>query len=451
MLHQDLSPSSPYSTRPRQIYTGHLIKEVRQWEDLLVARTTNSDLLMARLELLTEEEAWQPLVTGLTVVGFDISQAGELWVVGRSTRELAGTTQFLLSSDWSWSLSPSWSELTCPHLLSPPLCRPVLLPASRLWLTSGVSTCLLAHLQPVSTFLWSRLDISSLLSSRLQSGQTTVLQAGGKEAYSGQLLLQVTDKTRHQSLLQLDISRRTLVSVSPPPGQQVAQVSVVPGHLVVLTESGSVYLQTSQPGKWRTLDTADQLGGLRLVSISLAEAGQVWAVDQLGQVYMRPPDRVPPVWLALDREREVEEDLGEGGRMVEVVCSSGGRMVWARDSRQGVWARVGVYPDLPLGTGWVPVTGLAITRLALSRRSVWALGLSGQVYRRTGLSDTHWLGDSWQCCNSPVVVLDLSVGQCDSVWSLDQAGIIRQLEVRETEGCPPHSLTQEDTDWTIIH
>ena len=102
-LAPDLSPSSPYSTRPRQIYTGHFIKEVRQWEDLLVARTSNSDLLLARLELLAEEEAWQPLLVcaetetaQLAVLGFDISQAGELWVVGRGVREV--TTQFLLSS-----------------------------------------------------------------------------------------------------------------------------------------------------------------------------------------------------------------------------------------------------------------------------------------------------------------------------------------------------------------
>lgn len=65
--------------------------------------------------------------------------------------------------------------------------------------------------------------------------------------------------------------------------------------------------------------------------------------------------------------------------------------------------------------------------LAYSRTSVWALGLSGQVYRRTGLSHTHWLGDSWQAVSgwdSDTRAVDLSVGQCDSVWSLDQAGII---------------------------
>ena len=115
-------------------------------------------------------------------------------------------------------------------------------------------------------------------------------------------------------------------------------------------------------------------------------------------------------------------------------------MVWARDSRQGVWARVGVYPDLPLGTGWVPVTGLAVTRLALSRTSVWALALSGQVYRRTGLSSTDWVGDSWQAVSgweSDSRAVDLSVGQCDTVWTVGQCGDIRQLEVRETQVSPP--------------
>ena len=104
-------------------------------------------------------------------------------------------------------------------------------------------------LHPVSTFLWSRLDISSLVCSRLQ--------AGGKEAYSDHLLPQLTGGA--QSLLQLDISRKTLVAVSLPPGEQLDQVSVVPGHLWVLTESGSVYLQ-ARTGQWRRLNT-NQLGG----------------------------------------------------------------------------------------------------------------------------------------------------------------------------------------------
>ena len=176
---------------------------------------------------------------------------------GRSHREV--TSQFLLSSDWSGA-SPSWSVLACPHLLSPPsslcppLSRPILLPASRLWATSGVSTSLLAHLQPVSTFLCSR----------LQAGQAR-LRARGKEAYSGHLLLQLTGGA--QCLLQLDISRKTLVAVSPPPGEQLDQVSVVPGHLWVLTESGSVYLQ-ARTRQWPRLSTNQQGGAGWSASVS---------------------------------------------------------------------------------------------------------------------------------------------------------------------------------------
>ena len=93
----------------------------------------------------------------------------------------------------------------------------------------------------------------------------------------------------------MDISRKTLVAVFPPPGEQLDQVSVVPW---VLTGSGSVYLQ-ARTGQWRRLNT-NQLGGARLVSLSLSEAGQVWAVDEAGQVYMRlgslelpPPHAIP--------------------------------------------------------------------------------------------------------------------------------------------------------------
>ena len=100
------------------------------------------------------------MVAQLAVLGFDI------------------TTQFLLSSDWIGA-SPSWSVLTCPHLLSPssslcpPLSRHVLLPASRLWASSWVST----PSPPSSCPGWTSPPWSA---------------PGGKEAYSGHLLLQLT-------------------------------------------------------------------------------------------------------------------------------------------------------------------------------------------------------------------------------------------------------------------
>ena len=47
--------------------------------------------------------------------------------------------------------------------------------------------------------------------------------------------------------------------------------------------------------------------------------------------------------------------------------------------------------------------------------------------------------------------VDLSVGQCDTVWTVGQCGDIRQLELRETQVSPPlDAAGTEDTDWTII-
>ena len=78
-----------------------------------------------------------------------------------------------------------------------------------------------------------------------------------------------------------------------------------------------------------------------------------------------------------------------------------GDMVWARDSNHGVYVREAVYPELPVGTGWVPVTGLSVVSLAISRSTVWALSTSGQVFRRTGVSSTDWLGEAWQAIPAP--------------------------------------------------
>ena len=92
---------------------------------------------------------------------------------------------------------------------------------------------------------------------------------------------------------------------------------------------------------------------MMMMMITLSLSVKVWGVDSTGQVYMRlgsllpPPAHAVPVWLAVPREESLPEDC----RMEEVVVSSAGTMVWARDHMQRVYAREGVYPDLPLGTG----------------------------------------------------------------------------------------------------
>ena len=109
-----------------------------------------------------------------------------------------------------------------------------LLPGQRLWLSSPLSSSLLSHHFPLTVFRWTRLSISSSLSSLdLHS-----LHAGGKEAYSGHLLVQVSQGP----LLQADISKRTLVAV-PVPQEELLCVSCVPGHVWLVTGGGKVYLQ----------------------------------------------------------------------------------------------------------------------------------------------------------------------------------------------------------------
>jgi len=130
-----------------------------------------------------------------------------------------------------------------------------------------------------------------------------------------------------------------------------------------------------------------------------------------------------------------------------LTTSIQGDMVWARDSNHGVYVREAVYPELPVGTGWVPVTGLSVVSLAISRRTVWALSTSGQVFRRRGISSTDWLGESWQAIPAPEgQAVSLSVGQCDTVWSLDRAGSLHQLSVTDLAPRDPG----EEEDWTMV-
>ena len=114
-----------------------------------------------------------------------------------------------------------------------------------------------------------------------------------------------------------------------------------------------------------------------------------------------PPAHARPAWLPVDVALDGVSQIAEGAQIVQVVCSSLGDMVWARDSNHGVYVREAVYPDMPLGTTWVSVTGLSVVSLAISRQTVWALSTSGQVFRRRGVSKTNWVGDAWEAIPAP--------------------------------------------------
>ena len=76
-------------------------------------------------------------------------------------------------------------------------------------------------------------------------------------------------------------------------------------------------------------------------------------------------------------------------------------LVWCVDECHGVHAREAVYPELPVGLSWVSVSGISAVSIAVSRLTVWVLSPSGQIYRRTGISPTNWVGDAWECIPAP--------------------------------------------------
>ena len=92
--------------------------------------------------------------------------------------------------------------------------------------------------------------------------------------------------------------------------------------------------------------------------------------------------------------------------------------------------------------------------LAMSRSTVWALSVSGQIFRRRGVTKTNWVGDMWtRVCGHATC---LTVGQCDTVWTVDRAGHVEQLTILEIGGETYNEARAGDEvdgldDWTMLH
>jgi len=124
--------------------------------------------------------------------------------------------------------------------------------------------------------------------------------------------------------------------------------------------------------------------------------------------------------------------------------------VWALDSSNGIHAREAVYPELPVGTSWVLVSGLTAKTIAVTKDNVWVLSTSDVIYRRLGLSSTNWVGDSWQVIPSPErKVSAFGVTQCDLALVFDMTGIMFQLNEL---GVANHEIHKEiEGDWTLVN
>ena len=455
--HPNISSTTPYSLHPRQIYTGHFLSEVREVNGYILGKTVpNSELAMCALDQLSSEVGWMTISTpGHAVCVYNLGPNCDLWISDSQghvnvSKDWFKATRNKTPVTWFSIHVQMITDSSLPGgILPPALCKPILHPGMiSIWVASTMSSLVMAQSYPVDGYNWSKLPMSSQLTHmRIKS-----VYGGGRDAYAGHLILNIYGGP----LLQANLSAGTLTPIAIPGQENVHQVSVVPGYIWLLTLTGNIYIK---PGKedWSLLPLDQFHGNVRLISVSIATSGQVWAVADSGQVFMTlttldpPPAHATPAWIPVDMEGV---NTGGGERIVEVVCSSNGYMVWVRDNSHGVYVREGVFPDdHPIGTGWVHVTGLSVASLAVSRTSVWALSTSGQIFRRHGVTSSDWVGDRWHGVLAPGgQATAVTVGQCDTVWAVDRAGHLQQLSVTEigVTGLGDGTGGAENDDWTLI-
>ena len=360
VCHPQISSSSPYSLNTRQIYieelTENFLNSVKEVKGYLIGKTfPNNKLIMCGVDQLTSESTWTPLDTPCDSINvFTIGPKNEIWICGSKG-------EVYVSCDWFKStnqhIPATWSSIHSfmtadgnSHqggVIRPFECGPVLTAGvTRLWLAPVMSTCVQTHLWPTAGYQYSRLPVSSHLSHK----NIRNIYGGSRDAYAGSLLINTYDGL----LLEASPNSGTVSLISLPHKETIQDISVVPGFIWMLSVSGHLYIKQDQ-SDWSALSLT-QLHEERLVSVSIASSGQVWAVGHTGQVYMTlmpgslgpPGSPVTPAWLPID----MDGVTGDGAKIVDICCSSTGHMVWARDNNNGVYVREGVFPeDHPVGTG----------------------------------------------------------------------------------------------------
>ncbi|XP_026164144.1 tectonin beta-propeller repeat-containing protein 2 isoform X2 [Mastacembelus armatus] len=249
-------------------------------------------------------------------------------------------------------------------------------------------------------------------------------------------------------------------SVPLPPEVELTHLSACCDALWGLDTHGRVSIRTLSPScptglHWTPLDLS-QLGSVRLVSVSCGSQN-VWAVDSRGVVYFRVgtqplnPSMMLPAWIHI--EPPVQPI---GVQLVSIQTSPNDRLLWALDNRGTVFVRTGLSDEMPVGTDWELVPGLAVSQLVLSCRTVWVRCVNGEVARRYGVSDRNPAGDYWK--KIPGNANWLTVTPEDDLWAVTLIGglsrrltkLLPQTPNRSTPSGPALSGDDVDEEWELI-
>ncbi|RVE57688.1 hypothetical protein OJAV_G00218650 [Oryzias javanicus] len=249
-------------------------------------------------------------------------------------------------------------------------------------------------------------------------------------------------------------------SVSLPPEVELAHLSACRDALWGLDSHGRVSIRTLTPScpaglHWTRLDLS-QLGDVRLVSVSCGSQN-VWAVDNRGLVYFRVgtqplnPSMMLPAWIHIEPP---EQPIGV--QLVNIQTSPNDRLLWAVDNRGGVFVRTGLSDEMPVGTDWELVPGLAVRQLELSCRTAWVRCVNGDLARRYGISDRNPAGDYWK--KVPGSANWFTVTPEDELWAVTPVGGLSRRLTKllpqapsKPASCGP-ALAGEDVEdeWELI-
>ncbi|XP_027130740.1 tectonin beta-propeller repeat-containing protein 2 isoform X4 [Larimichthys crocea] len=249
-------------------------------------------------------------------------------------------------------------------------------------------------------------------------------------------------------------------SVPLPPEVELTHLSACRDALWGLDTHGRVSIRTLSPScpiglHWTLLDLS-QLGSVRLVSVSCGSQN-VWAVDSRGVVYFRVgtqplnPSMMLPAWIHI--EPPVQPI---GVQLVSIQTSPNDHLLWALDNRGSVFVRTGLSDEMPVGTDWELVPGLAVSQLVLSYRTVWVRCLNGDLARRYGISDRNAAGDYWK--KIPGTANWLTVTPEDELWAVTLIGGLSrrltkplpQTPCRPAPSGPSPRGDDVDDEWVLI-
>uniref|UniRef100_A0A8C5F8C0 Tectonin beta-propeller repeat containing 2 n=1 Tax=Gadus morhua TaxID=8049 RepID=A0A8C5F8C0_GADMO len=275
-------------------------------------------------------------------------------------------------------------------------CQPSLVSAnpSGVWIASGRNHLHVARGNLVGTFWQNVVPRGTVSSTRWTFITTSVLP------YRPGTFLWVAQSRKDLFCIWDQDGELRPSSVTLPPEVELSQLSACGDALWGLDTHGYVHIRTLSPTcpigmHWARLDLS-QLGGARLVSVSCG--GQnVWAVDTQGMVYFRVgtqplnPSMMLPAWICIEPPVQPV-----GVQLVSIHSSPNDRQLWALDNRGSVHVRTGLNEEMPVGTDWEQVPGLAASQLVLSVRTVWVRCPNGEIARRYGNTARNPAGDYWK-------------------------------------------------------